>query len=38
MAYIERAVAEIVKHRVATSKCTLITGARQIGKSTLVQH
>lgn len=38
MAYIERAVAEIVKQRVATSKCTLITGARQIGKSTLVQH
>lgn len=38
MAYIERAVADIVKQRAATSKCTLVTGARQVGKSTLVQH
>lgn len=26
------------KKRVSTSKCTLITGARQVGKSTLVKH
>ena len=38
MAYIERAITPILKKRVATSKCTLITGARQVGKSTLVKH
>lgn len=38
MAYIKRAIAPILKKRVATSKCTLITGARQVGKSTLVKH
>lgn len=38
MAYIERAITPILKKRVSTSKCTLITGARQVGKSTLVKH
>lgn len=38
MAYIERAIAPILKKRVQTSKCTLITGARQVGKSTLIKH
>ena len=38
MAYIERAVTPILKKRISTSKCALITGARQVGKSTLVKH
>ena len=38
MAYIQRAISEILKNRVNTSKCTLIVGARQVGKSTLVKH
>ena len=38
MAYIERAITPILKKRTAESKCILITGARQIGKSTLVKH
>lgn len=38
MAYIERAIAPILKKRVAGSKCILVTGARQVGKSTLVKH
>lgn len=38
MSYIERAITPILKKRVKTSKCTLITGARQVGKSTLVKH
>ena len=38
MAYIERAITPILKKGVSTSKCTLITGARQVGKSTLVKH
>lgn len=38
MAYIQRAISEILKNRVKTSKCTLIVGARQVGKSTLVKH
>lgn len=38
MAYIKRAVSEILKNRVKLSKCTLIVGARQVGKSTLVKH
>lgn len=38
LAYIERAITPILKKRVLTSKCTLITGARQVGKSTLVKH
>lgn len=38
MAYIERAITPILKNRITSSKCTLITGARQVGKSTLVKH
>lgn len=38
MAYIERAITPILKQRVSTSKCTLVTGARQVGKSTLIKH
>ncbi len=38
VSYIERAVTPILKSRVLNSKCTLITGARQVGKSTLVKH
>lgn len=38
MSYIERAVTPILKNRALSSKCTLITGARQVGKSTLVKH
>lgn len=38
MAYIERAVTPILKKRISTSKYALITGARQVGKSTLVKH
>ncbi len=38
MAYITRAISEILNTRVKTSKCTLIVGARQVGKSTLVKH
>lgn len=38
MAYIERAITPILKKRVHESKCTLVTGARQIGKSTLIRH
>ena len=38
MAYIERAIAIILKKRIAGSKCILVTGARQVGKSTLVKH
>lgn len=38
MTYIPRAISNILRNRVATSKCTLITGARQVGKSTLVKH
>lgn len=38
MSYIERAITQILKKRVTSSKCMLITGARQVGKSTLVKH
>ncbi len=38
MAYINRAITPILKKRVSESKCLLITGARQVGKSTLVRH
>lgn len=38
MAYIRRAISDILKNRVQTSKCMLITGARQVGKSTLIKH
>ena len=38
MAYIPRAISDILKSRVKNSKCTLIVGARQVGKSTLVKR
>ena len=38
MAYIPRAISDILKSRVKHSKCTLIVGARQVGKSTLVKR
>ena len=38
MAYIERAITDIVKKRASTSKCLLLTGARQVGKSTLLKR
>lgn len=37
MAYIKRAISDVLKHRVKTSKCTLVLGARQVGKSTLIK-
>ena len=38
MAYIERAITPVMKKRVSSGKCLLLTGARQVGKSTLVKH
>ena len=38
MAYMQRAISNILKSRVKTSKGTLIVGARQVGKSALVRH
>ena len=38
MAYIERAITPVLKQRAAAGKCALITGARQVGKSTLIGH
>lgn len=38
MSFIERAVADVLRRRVSSSKCTLVTGARQVGKSTLIKH
>ena len=38
MAYIERAIASVLKERVRSSKCVLVTGARQVGKSTVIRH
>lgn len=38
MTYIKRAITPILKRRVETSKCALIIGARQVGKSTLIKH
>ncbi len=38
MAYIERAITGIIRQRVSASKCLLLTGARQVGKSTLIRH
>ncbi len=37
MTYIERTITDVLKKRVATSKCTLVTGARQVGKSTFMR-
>ena len=38
MAYIERAITPVLKARAKESKCLLVTGARQVGKSTLIKH
>lgn len=38
MAYIERAITSVLKNRVSYSKCLLLTGARQVGKSTIIKH
>ena len=38
MSYIERAMTEVLKERVSSSKCLLLTGARQVGKSTIIKH
>lgn len=38
MSYIERAITSTLKKRVSTSKCLLLSGARQVGKSTLIKH
>ena len=38
MAYIERAVTSVLMNRVSSSKCLLLTGARQVGKSTVIRH
>ncbi len=38
MAYIERAITPVSKQRVRQSKSVLVTGARQVGKSTLVKR
>lgn len=38
MSYINRAIEPILKKRVKESKCLLLTGARQVGKSTLLSH
>lgn len=37
MSYIERAITPIIKKRMQTSKCILLTGARQVGKTTLIE-
>ena len=38
MAYIDRAITPVLQSRAAKSKCLLVTGARQVGKSTLIKH
>lgn len=38
MAYIERAITSVLKNRVSSGKCLLLTGARQVGKSTIIKH
>ena len=38
MAYIERAITSVLKSKVSSSKCLLLTGARQVGKSTIIKH
>ena len=38
MAYISRAITDVLKSRASSSKCMLLTGARQVGKSTVVKH
>ncbi|SCX81365.1 hypothetical protein SAMN02910451_00362 [Butyrivibrio hungatei] len=38
MSYIKRAISDVLEKRVESSKCVLVTGARQVGKSTLIKH
>ena len=38
MRYIHRAITPVLENRLSTSKCLLLTGARQVGKSTLINH
>lgn len=38
MSYIERAITPVLQNRIKNSKCLLLTGARQVGKSTLLGH
>lgn len=38
MRYIKRAITPVLEQRVKNSKCLLLTGARQVGKSTLIEH
>lgn len=38
MAYIERAITLVLKRHASASKCLLLTGARQVGKSTLIHR
>ena len=38
MTYIHRAITEILEKRIKSTKCVLVTGARQVGKSTLIKH
>ena len=38
MPYIERVISSVLRQRVKTSKCTLVVGARQVGKSTLIKR
>lgn len=38
MGYINRAITNKIVERANTSKCLLLTGARQVGKSTLLKH
>ena len=38
MAYIARAITQVLTQRLKSSKCLLLTGARQVGKSTVLKH
>lgn len=38
MKYIVRSIEPVLQRRVSTSKCLLLTGARQVGKSTILRH
>ena len=38
MSYINRAITDVIEERVKHSKCLLLSGARQVGKSTLLKH
>lgn len=36
--YIERSITEVLNDRALKAKCVLVTGARQVGKSTIISH